>query len=143
MDFQYQTREWFRKAVRNNPDIDPALKDKLLHGTHAQVETLIQNLNREIKNAQAILMQKRKKPADPKTVERFVYDLTDMFCKTIQEKAKRMYESDLAKSERERKAQEIKDMDATLAGKPSGIFEEGGVIAKEDRQEAKQKGQTT
>lgn len=141
MDFHHNVKKWFRESVRTNPDIDPALRDKLLRGNHPQVQTLVQNLEREIKNAQAVLMQKRRKPADEKTVKGFVYDLTDLFCRGLQEKAKRMYESDLARLERERKEQEVKDMEATLAGKPSGIFEEGGVIA-DDSREAKVQSQS-
>lgn len=135
MDFVNLTRQWFYEAVRMDVKCDPELRDVLLRGenkpgTHPKVEEFLGNLDRQIKRAQDKLWKKRK-VVKPETVKGLVYDFAGMFLRNMEEAAKRQYESDIARIVRETKIQEHKDMEATLEGRPSGIFEEAGVIVDE------------
>lgn len=120
------TKEYFLEAVRMNVNSDPALRDKLLNGYHPRVEGFITNLNNEIRKARLKLIRKGKIITE-QTVKGLVYDFTAMFMSNMETEARRRYESDLERVAREAQIQEHKDMDATLDGKPSGIFEEAGV----------------
>lgn len=120
-------KEYFLEAVRMNVNCDPALRDKLIHGSHERVEGFLQRLNEQVRKARAMLLKKGKIVKE-ETIKGFVYDLTDLFLKNMMTEARLRYESDLERVAREAKIQETKDMEATLAGKPSGIFEEAGVV---------------
>lgn len=135
MDFVNLTRAWFYEAVKMDPKCDSELRDVLLRGEHQRnlhpkVEKFLENLDVQIKRAQDKLWKKRK-VVKPETVKGLVYDFTGIFLRNMEAAAKKQYESDIARIERETKIQEHKDMEATLAGKPSGIFEEAGVIVDE------------
>ncbi|HEY6436548.1 MAG TPA: hypothetical protein VIY47_08160, partial [Ignavibacteriaceae bacterium] len=56
-----------------------------------------------------------------------------IFCLQLEDHAKRMHESDIEKSMREKKIQDQKEFDLTLAGTPIGEFEEMGVIVDDSR----------
>lgn len=130
MDYHHKTKEWFLEAVRLNPRANQNLKDKIVHSGHPRLQTFLDNLDREIKQAQAMLLRKGK-TVKPETIKGFVYDLTDTFLNNLEMQARQMYESDNARLAREAKLQEHKDMESTIAGKPSGIFEEAGVLVDE------------
>lgn len=137
MDYHKKVRRWYREAVRLNRGADPALRDTLLNSLSPppRVETLLTNLENQIKTIQAVRLSKGRKPVAQHVVKDMVFDFVNVFMANMETEAKLRYESDNARILREEKAQELKDMEATLAGKPSGIFEEGGVLIDESRKD--------
>ena len=130
MEYHSKVKGWFFEAVRTKIDIDPELRDLLLNRTNPKIENFLNHLDQQVKGAQAKLLRKGKS-VKPDTIKGFIFELTDFFIKNLETEAKRRHESDLARLAREAKEQEIKDMESTLAGKPSGIFEEAGVLIDE------------
>jgi hypothetical protein len=69
------------------------------------------------------------------TIIEVIQDMTRVFVQGIESEAKSRYESDLAKLVREQKESEARDLDNTLAGNPTGAFEEMGIIDLDSRRE--------
>lgn len=134
----HQTRKIFYKAVKENIDCPSDLRSALLK-KHPNVENYLILLTKEITKVQEHGIKKRGRPYAQKYIEDVVKDMTNIFIKRLKFEAQKMYESDIVRLERERKIQEQKDMDATVDGKPQGIFEEMGVVVndKTASQEAK------
>ena len=135
-----QIRDFFYMTVENIQGIDPALRDALLatkRSRNAQakgVDTFVENMTREIQKAHAVKIKKAGRPFKQTHVNELLVEMIALFCWQLETEANRRHESDLAKTVRDREQQEIKDMDNTLDGKPSGIFEEMGVIVNESRE---------
>lgn len=138
MNLKHDVRKWVFEAVRLSP-APQDLKDVIRNaekniGKFPRLNTFITNLEREI-NAAVQVNMFRGKANDLETVKGLVYDFTTMFLKNCEAEARRKHESDLARLARDAKSQEVKDMEKTLQGTPSGIFEEGGVVVDETRKD--------
>jgi hypothetical protein len=140
MEFKSFVRKHFFNAVREHRTCPPELRFSLLGCENPAIKTsqsenidkFCENLGWHLKEAQRIRVTKRGRPPhDLKVLKDTVYDMVNVFIMQLEHTAKRMYESDLVKSAREKEAQAIKDMDATLAGKPTAEFEEMGIVTSE------------
>lgn len=125
----------FIKAVQHSETCDPELRRRLLRNRHPKIELFLQNLAIQVTQVQGMRLSQRKPLFGERTIQSLVTDMTEVFIKNIMAEAQRMYESDLAKSLREKEAQAIKDMESTLAGKPAGAFEEMGLQVGTDKVE--------
>lgn len=135
MNYHYDVKRWVFEAVRLS-SAPQELREVIARAEKdlskfPRLKTFIDNLTSEVKKAQATLIM-RGRTIKPQTVKGLVYDFTNVFLQNCQTEAKRKYESDMARIVREQKAQELKDMEKTLEGTPSGIFEEGGVLVDEE-----------
>lgn len=137
-----QVRKYFFKAVKELPNLDPALRDALQRcenphfktSQSANVDRFVENLSHHIKHAQKVRMFKKgERPHSVKILKETIYDMVGVFCFQLERNAKLLHESDLAKTAREKKIQEEKDMEKTLSGTPSGVFEEMGLKFDESR----------
>lgn len=125
-----ETRKMFYNAVKENIDCPSDLRSALLK-KHPNVENYLILLNKEITKVQDHGIKKRGRPYAKKYIEDVVRDMTNIFIKRLKFEAQKMYESDIARLERERKIQEQKDLDATVDGKSQGIYADMGIIVND------------
>lgn len=119
-------------ALKQMPsDLRTALK------SHERMPLMFKNLALELDKLQTSRILKKKKPFAEKIIKDVIYDMVDIFISGVELEAKSRYESDMAKLAAQAEAQKQKDLDATASGNVSGeyqeIFEEGGVVATDDR----------
>ena len=129
-DYRSQVRKWFRAYVPTMK-VSSELKNILIREAHPNLENFFNNMSEELKKVQGHRVFKGQKPADESQLKWLVESMTDVFVSNMETQAKRRYESDLARLQRERDAQKKFEFDETLAGRATGEFAEAGVITNE------------
>lgn len=114
-------KEYFTEAIRMNMTLDSEFKSAILR--HDRTNTYLENMSGELAKAQQRLIRKGK-ILRLETMKNIVYDMSDVFVSSIKIEAQQRHESVLAKLARQEEAQKKADMDATIAGKPQGDYEE-------------------
>lgn len=92
--------------------------------TSERVPMFINNLSLELDKIQADRIRTGKPIFSDHAIEAVIKDMTEVFISGIKIKAQQMYESDIAKSIREAKADEQKAMEQTSEGVISGDYKE-------------------
>lgn len=114
-------------------DIDEALRMSIRRGD--RFRNLIASLVGELNKAAKVVYKRRKVHLKQETLDDTVKDFVQCLIRSVIFEGDRSVESQAAKTLREEKKQEIQDMENTLDGKPSGVFEELGVEIVKDREE--------
>lgn len=127
-----QTKIWFHEALRLNFKMDGELRRMLLEDRHPRVNRFLEDLDKKMKEAMDVFFTRKKRYPSQETMKGLVYDLTAVFVRNLEVQAERLHESDIKRAAREAAIQNKKDMDDTLNGKASGIFEEAGVIIDDE-----------
>lgn len=138
----------FKKALSKMPNYDSQgnliiseeLRKKLMHGKHDRLERFYDSVSYHLEQAQMKYMRSKGKFFKPQTISSTVYDLAVVFVSGLETMAKKMYETEAKKALAERRKQDILDMESTLQGKASGIFEEAGIIIDDSRDATVSKG---
>lgn len=133
MDYRPLARQIYQERVKTNHTIPESLRTALK--AHERVPGFIDDLARRIQVCQDRRVKDKGRPFLEATIKATIRDCVDLFFKAVQMKADKMHQSDMSKILEQTKAQEIKDMEATIAGKPSGVFEEMGVKTNDSRDE--------
>lgn len=134
MDFKAFARKHFYAEIRENKEINSDLRRKLLKGNHPRIEILLTNTAKELHQAQIGRTQQGKKPFAETYMVWGVREITKVFLHTIELEARKMYETDAEKFKKQQQAQNVSDMDQTLAGKSQGAFEEMGLVIEDKTQ---------
>ena len=113
--------KYFKEAIRLNMTLDGELKNAILN--HERTNKYLDNMSEQLSIAQRQLIKKGR-VVDLKTMKSVVYDMTDVFVASIKMEAKERHESVIDKLARQAEAQKKADMDATIAGKPAGDYED-------------------
>lgn len=125
---------WFREAVLS-AEVPQELKRKVLNNKQT-TPLFLKHLTREVMNAASQVALKNKKAPSLKNVKELTYDLSKGWIMNIEETAKRMYESDLKRIQREQEATKAKELDLASQGIMTGEFEEykkdGLVVAEKE-----------
>ena len=126
----------YREHIALKQDIPYDLRVALR--SHERMPKFFYNIAKEIENLQDHYLKTGKDPVDEKTIKEIIYDVTDMFINGVKAEAEKRQESDAKRLLAEKKAQELKELDATASGTPTGefeeIFEDGGIIDPNDRE---------
>ena len=132
MIFKDKVKKYFREAVKGNIHCNPALRERLLNPQmHPNVNRYLTLLAVEIEKVQAHGVKTRGRPYKENHIKELVHDMTRIFIQKMEFDAQKMHESDIARSMREKKIQDQKDLDATVDGNSQGIFAEMGVVFNE------------
>ncbi len=130
MILRIKVKEWFTEAVKMNFDADPLLRETLLRG-HPNVEGFLGRITFQLAKSERQCSQKGTKLTE-ENKKWCVTDMTKLFMKGMEGEAKRRYENDQAKIQRQKEADQLKEFESVLAGKPEGEFAEAGVITNEE-----------
>lgn len=126
----YRTVEaYIRKHQRIPLEMKRALKDS------PHVRTLMKNLAFQFRNAQDLQIKRRGKRFKEKTIINGMEDVIELFIKGVEGHATRRQESEIAAYQREHADDETKEMQSTLEGNSTGVFEDMGLIIPIDQQE--------
>lgn len=121
MDLKTIVRQDYQEAVRLLPGIPDELRKGLK--TNERVPLFIDNLTKEIASLPAHIRPQRLK------IKQIVYDLTNTFILNVKRQADEKHLSDIAKTAILEKEQARLDLEATVAGKSQGEWEEMGIQA--------------
>lgn len=131
---------WYQEAIAIKP-IDAELKAALR--TQERIPLFVTNLATELQKVQDLRLKKGKPLFGERTLKETVYDFVDVFIKGLVSAKNAEYEASINKIVRAQKAQELKDMESTLDGKPQGAFEEIEMEFVYDRAEEEEERKTT
>lgn len=134
MFYRRKVIEAYRECVALNPKADAEMKAAL--NTNERVPGFIDRLAVQLEDVAAIRFKRGKPNLPDKVIKDIVYDMTDMFVAGLKETAKRNYESDLDRIQREQAAQKAKEIAETAEGNISEEFKEMGLVAITDEREA-------
>lgn len=133
MDLNRFAKAEFRRRIMQMDftQINPILKQKLLRGDHPRVNRFLENVAKEITEVNKTRIRKGKQAASKENLQWLVGTLTDAFVYSVETEVRLQTEAESERLKRQRAAQEVADMEATLAGKPQGIYEEMGIVFDE------------
>jgi len=124
MNLQKEVREWFLNFVETNPKTSQGLKEAMVGSQRMFLDQYIIGLTKQINKAIMVQKNRGRKDFKRETVKQIVQDFANVFVYQMESKANERMESDLSRSLRATKEQEKVDMEKTLDGTPSGVFEE-------------------
>lgn len=129
-----------KKRVEDRLASKKDLRSEVLEAIHNsdQYRNFITGLtNQLIKSAMLVARRGKVKKLSDSTINSTIDDFTDHFVASFKYDAELRNESDLDRIAREQKVQDYKDMEKTLDGESSGVFEELGVeiVDKSEDQE--------
>lgn len=119
--------------IEKHSRIPSDMKRSLKRSDH--VLKLIGNVTIQIKAASDLQLKRRGKRFKTQTIKSTVEDITELFIRGFEGHVEQRRESELKKLMRKNIDDQQKDMQATLEGKSSGIFEDMGVMIPQDQQE--------
>lgn len=125
-------RRWFNTYV-TTLEIPMELKDAMR--THPRIQIFLDNLYKKLQEVQVTRTLKGKPPFSENTIKYAVHSLTDWFVITVKEEGERRYRSKLEEMRLKKIAETQADLEKTSNGKPTGDFEELGLLFPEDREE--------
>lgn len=128
MEFKKFAEKHFYAEIKENREITSELRHKLLNQKHPRLETFMNNLAKQLLEAQQGRVRAGKPPFKLQDLVWSVRETTKVFLLTIEIEAKKMYETEAQRLAAQKAASELADMDATLEGKPQGAFEEMGLV---------------
>ena len=120
--FQELARDYYQECIRLHPEIDAEFKRSLK--IHMRVPVFIDNLAKQFQLIQDLRISKGKPPLDKLKLKEIVYDLTALFINSVQEEARKKYQSEANRIMEEQAKQKLKDLQETANGNPSGDYEE-------------------
>jgi hypothetical protein len=119
--------------IRENQEINGELRAKLLKGSHPNVEKFLDRMAHQLQ--QDAIQNNRKGKMRKETDQIWsVREMAKVFVHMIEQEARKMYQKESEKLAEQRKLQERIDMEATLSGKPQGVFEEMGLTIEDKSQ---------
>ena len=121
----------FYKTIRES-NAHPELKGSLEN--HFRGKEFIKNISAQLIRADAVQRTRRNKGFKTKTIVDVAKEFTIRYIKCLEALADKKIESECSRYSREHAGDELKDMEATLKGKSSGIFEDMGIEIAEDRE---------
>lgn len=119
--------------IEKHQRIPSEMKRSLKRSEH--VRKLIGNLTIQMKAASDLQLRRRGKRFKTKTIVDTVGDFTELFIKGFEGHVERRRESEMQKYIRNHADDDQKDMQKTLEGKSTGIFEDMGLVIPEDQQD--------
>jgi hypothetical protein len=133
MNWKQFVRKHFQTEIRENQTITGELRAKLLKGSHPNVEKFLDNMARSL---QQDAISKNRLGKQRKETDQIwsVREMTKVFIHMIEQEARKMYQKESERLAEQRKAIDEADMEATLAGKPQGAFEEMGLTIEDKSQ---------
>lgn len=137
MDYKTICRKHYADRIRQKRDTDPELYRALR--VQERVPQFVDKLAQEIAIVQHQMVLKRGKPFSEKQIQDVVYDMIDAFVFFFQQKARKAQMSDIERARLEAQANALNDIQQTLSGKPSGIYEEMGVKIHDSASEGQEK----
>lgn len=122
-----------RQYIKNHKRIPGEMKHSLKKSNY--LDQYIKRLSGELQRAQHLQIERRGKRFKPDTIKSMCAEFTEVFLTGIENAAERKRESEIEKYRRVHAADEVKDMQSTLEGKSSGVFEDMGLVIPEDQQD--------
>lgn len=99
---------------------------------------MIDGLTNELQKAALIVEKRRGKPLKLSSIEMTIDDFTNVLINSVQKEGIIRTESDLDRRIREKKVQDQQDIENTIEGNSTGVYEELGVEIETDREESKE-----
>ena len=96
---------------------------------------MIDGLTNVLQKAALIVFKRRGKPVKLSNIEMTIDDFTDVLIKSVQKEGIIRTESDSDRRKREKKVQEQQDIENTIEGNSTGVYEELGVEFETDREQ--------
>jgi hypothetical protein len=103
--------------------------------TGDKFRNMIDGLTNELQKAARIVETRRGKPLKVSSLELTIDDFTDVLINSVKNEGIIRTESDLDRRIREKKVQDQKDIENTIEGNSTGVYEELGVEVEDNRDE--------
>lgn len=131
MFYLERVRSAYNEAVRLHPTATSDLKTALK--TNERVPIFIDKLAVELQKLANFRDKRGKPPISDKHIKDVVYDMVDVFIKSLEAEAKMKYESDLDKRAREAEASNKREIERASRGEMTGDFADMGLTAVDQR----------
>lgn len=118
--------------INNYKEVPPGLIS-YLNSKPKRLVWFIDNLSKELTHAIALRQLKSQREYKKQLLITAIHDFTKVFVDSCQMEADDKYQSDLERIRKQARVDLVKDMDATIAGKPQGEFEEAGLVTDENK----------